>query len=354
MTNVVSRCRVRDPTVLASTVSESPGKTRHESQLPLWAHGMSSKTGTERPATLACSSNSSEWNNDDKWSSQVRKSGEMSGARTGRLVSNKLVIDIDMDSDTAAESDLSLKSRSFLNRVNDRLQKMLIRSPEDSMQDIDKRSMIWWMFMSSTVEASVFMVKELLRQFAFRQKYVGKSHFKADVRDVWTVDIGTIRWGFWSVSNQLGKFSMETVISGQWWRSHQSLACKGLGILRFCVMSWKDESEPNIKYCLGATVGMVQRFITMQNFAHNRRRTNGIRVEFPRIHNIGACPWSPWAKWANPNNSKDELSSCRCSMTSCGEIKTMRRNVLLIPHLCPFSQKDFQQDGGHSSDLGQK
>ena len=36
---------------------------------------------------------------------------------------------------------------------------------------------------------------------------------------------------FWSVSNRLGKFSMETVISGQWWRSHQSLACKCLWIL---------------------------------------------------------------------------------------------------------------------------
>ena len=35
MTNLVSRCRVRDPNVLASTASESPGKTRHESQIPL-------------------------------------------------------------------------------------------------------------------------------------------------------------------------------------------------------------------------------------------------------------------------------------------------------------------------------
>ena len=34
-----------------------------------------------------------------------------------------------------------------------------VRSPEDAMQDINKRSMIWWMFMSSTVEASVFMGK---------------------------------------------------------------------------------------------------------------------------------------------------------------------------------------------------
>ena len=83
----------------------------------------------------------------------------MSETSTGRLVSNKLVVDIDMDSDTAAESDLSLKSRSFLNRVNDRLRKMLNRSPQDSMHEIDKRSLICGMFMSSTVEASVFMRK---------------------------------------------------------------------------------------------------------------------------------------------------------------------------------------------------
>ena len=31
--------------------------------------------------------------------------------------------------------------------------------PEDAMQDIDKRSMIWRMFLSSTLEASVFMGK---------------------------------------------------------------------------------------------------------------------------------------------------------------------------------------------------
>ena len=90
---------------------------------------------------LASSPNSSEWKNDDKWSSQVRKSG----------VSNKLVI--------ATESNLSLKSRSFLNRMNDRLRKILDRSPEDPMQDVDKRSIIWEMFMSSTLEASVFLGK---------------------------------------------------------------------------------------------------------------------------------------------------------------------------------------------------
>ena len=48
----------------------------------------------------------------------------------------------------------------------------------------------------------------------------------SQVRDIWTVDIGTIRWDFWSVSNQLIKFSMETIIFDQWWRSHFLLHAK--------------------------------------------------------------------------------------------------------------------------------
>ena len=82
----------------------------------------------------------------------------MLGTRTGRPADCKFFID-DMDSDTATESNLSLRSRSFLNRVNGRLRKMLDRSPEDAMQDIDERSMILGMFMSSTLEASAFTGK---------------------------------------------------------------------------------------------------------------------------------------------------------------------------------------------------
>ena len=41
-------------------------------------------------------------------------------------------------------------------------------------------------------------------------------------------------------------------------------------------------------------------------------------------------------------------------MTSYGELKTTKRNVLPTPHLCLYSQQNFQQDVGHSLDLGQK
>ena len=119
----------------------------------------------------ASSSDYSEWNVDEKSSSQEWKSNEMFAARTVRPVggqpagpftqhTDKFVIDDDdMDSDAITESDLSLKSRSFLRRVNDRVRKILDQSSKDAMQDIDKHSLIWRLFMSSTIEASVFTGK---------------------------------------------------------------------------------------------------------------------------------------------------------------------------------------------------
>ena len=123
MMNLVSRHRVRDPNVLASTASVSPGKTKSESQNVLLSSFNVQQTSMGRPVMLACSTNSSEWNTDDKWSSQVWKSGEMSNTSTVRPVYDKFVVDDDMDSDTVTESNQTLRSRSFLNRVNDRVRK---------------------------------------------------------------------------------------------------------------------------------------------------------------------------------------------------------------------------------------
>ena len=107
MINLVSRYSVR----LASTASESPGKTKSESQKVPLSSLNEQQTSTGRPVLGACSSNYSEWNIDDKWSSQVWKSGEMSNTSTGRPVHDQFVIDDDdKDSDTATESNLSLKS----------------------------------------------------------------------------------------------------------------------------------------------------------------------------------------------------------------------------------------------------
>ena len=64
-----------------------------------------------------------------------------------------------MDSETVSESDLSLKLRSFLHRVNDRVRKIQDQSSKDAPQDSNKHSLMWRTFISSTLEASVFMGK---------------------------------------------------------------------------------------------------------------------------------------------------------------------------------------------------
>ena len=98
------------------------------------------QSSTGRLVLGAGSPNYSEWNIDEKWSSQVWKSGEMSNTSTGRPVYDKFVIDDDMNPDTATESNPSPRSRSFLNRVNDRLRKML----DQKMQCKTSTNVLWF------------------------------------------------------------------------------------------------------------------------------------------------------------------------------------------------------------------
>ena len=126
-----------------------PGKTKYESQKVPLTSWTEQHLRTVRPVKDACSSSYSEWDADEKWSSQEWKSDEVMEVRTGRLVNEKppglftqqtdrfTVDDDDMDSNTVTESDMSLKSRSFLNRVNDRLRKILDHSSKDAKKDID-------------------------------------------------------------------------------------------------------------------------------------------------------------------------------------------------------------------------
>ena len=133
----------------------------------LWARKLSPQTEqhyrTERPVVFAYSSSCSEWNVDKTWSSQEWKSDELMEDRTGRPVvtaqhTDRFIIENDeTNSYTEAESGLSLGSRSFLHRVNDKVRKRQNQSSKDATKDSDKHSVIWWIFMSSTLQASVFM-----------------------------------------------------------------------------------------------------------------------------------------------------------------------------------------------------
>ena len=94
-------------------------KTRHESQFPRssWTE-QHQRTG--RPVEDAYSSSYSGWNVDKTWSSQEWKSNELMEVRTGRPVlfaqhTDRFIVETDnMDSDTEAESEMSLKIQIIL------------------------------------------------------------------------------------------------------------------------------------------------------------------------------------------------------------------------------------------------
>ena len=151
MMNLVSRCSERTPDVLPSTASESLGKTRYESQL-LLSSQTEQHQRTWRLVEDAYSSSYTEWNVDKNWSSQKWKSDELMKVRTGRPVlfaqhtDRFIVEDDDMDSITVAESDMSIKIQIILAQCEWSSWKMLDQSSKDATQDINKHSLIWWMF----------------------------------------------------------------------------------------------------------------------------------------------------------------------------------------------------------------
>ena len=83
--NFVSRWSVKNTNVLVFIASESLGKSRHESQLPL-SSSTEQQPRTGKLVMDACSPDSSELNDDEKGFSQRWKSDEVLEARTVRLV----------------------------------------------------------------------------------------------------------------------------------------------------------------------------------------------------------------------------------------------------------------------------
>ena len=265
MMNLVSRYSARDPNVLASTASESPGNTKLESQFPL-----SSRTEqhhrTRRPVEDAYSSSYSEWNVDKTLSSQEWKSDELMEDRTGRPVvfaqhTDRFIIENDnMDSYTEAESGMSLKSRSFLHRVKDQVRKRQNQSSKDATKDSEKHSVILGMFMSSTLQECILMgnkYSENLHSIKNTEDLTVKQMFDISEKllseqsdEIYGVD--TIDWedSSWKYLSLVGD---EQVIS----------------LLHTKVLPWKNERESTIKLCMRRQIDVVQKFIRIQSFGQN-------------------------------------------------------------------------------------
>ena len=151
----------RVPSTLSSSASESPGKRSYERQNPLsmqdekydrtekpvvgrqrGAHAFQSRFSREHKHVIL----EEEENHDGTDKPVVCP---QRGARAQQFVIG----------DDETELDLSLGSRPFVDRVNDQVRKRQKRSSMNVIEDSEKHSVISGMFMSSTLESSVFMGK---------------------------------------------------------------------------------------------------------------------------------------------------------------------------------------------------
>ena len=180
----------RAPSALSSSASESPGKTRYESQSPpsmqaekydrtgkpVVCRVKSHERHHHRPVESTHSASCSEWNIDKAWSSQEWKSDELMDDKTGRPVvfpqggAQQFVFE-----DDETESELSLGSRSFLHRVNDQVRKRQKRSSKDVTEDSEKHSVICENVHVFNIAIICIHGQELLRQLAFHQEHK-RSH----------------------------------------------------------------------------------------------------------------------------------------------------------------------------------
>ena len=165
--------------------------------------------------------------------------------------------------DDETESELSLGSRSFLHRVNDQVRKRQKQSSKDATKESEEHSVIWGMFMSSTL----FLVKNysdnwhsikntedltMKQMFDISEKLVSKQ--SDEICGMSTINWEDSSWKYLSLIRD------EQVVS---------LLHTKVYVFSDSVLSWKDERKSSMKYCMGRQIDVVQKFTRVQSFGQN-------------------------------------------------------------------------------------
>ena len=166
-----------------------------------------------------------------------------------------------MNSYTEAETEVSLESRQFLHRVNDQVRKRQNQSSKDATKD---SALIRGTFMSSTLQASVFMVKNYSdnshsikntrKDLTMKQMFDMSEKLITEQSDE-IFGVNTIDWedSSWKYLSSVGD---EEVIS---------LLYSKVYVFSDSFYAW----EGTIQYCMGRQIDVVQKFTRIQNFGQN-------------------------------------------------------------------------------------
>ena len=268
------------------------------------------------------------------------------GDRTGRLV---------VFADHTDKFIVENESRSFLHRVNDQVRKRQNQSSKDATKDSDKHSVIWGMFMSSTLQASLIMVKKS-----------DSLHSIKNTGDLTTKQMFDISEKLISEQDEIYGVKTITWEDSSW--KYLSLICveQIFSLQRTKVYVFSDSV-----LCLGkihettqSNTAWEQRLESLKSSPEYRAldKIDGEPMEFEwnifpgftTLQLVREVQELLSRMSVQPEQFKDELSSCRCSTTSHGDLKTMKKNANQgLPSFLSM-RKDFHQDNGHSSYLDQK
>ena len=284
--------------------------------------------------------------------------------RTGRLVvtaqhTDRFIVENEkMNSYTEAESELSLESRSFSHRVNDQVRRKQNQSSKDATKDSDKHSVIWRMFMFSTLESSVLMVKNYsdnwhsiknTKDFTMKQIFDISEKLITEQSDEIN-GMSTVNWELssWKYLSLIGD---EQVIS----LSHANVHVFSDSL--FCLGKMNENPQSHMAW--------EDRLTWFRSLSEDRTldRINGEPMEFEwkifpgfttlqLSHEVKVLLLK--FKMKHQKTSLDGSSSCRCSTTSHGDLKTTRKNASQMLNSSLSMQKDLEQDNGHFSVLVQR
>ena len=129
--------------------------------------------------------------------------------------------------------------------------------------------MIWGMFTSSTSEASVSMGKNYLdnlHSIKNTEHLTMKQMF--DISEKLITEQSDEIYGMTPINWEDSSWKYLSLVGGEK-KSSVSSELKGLRILRFCIVLWKDEREAAFKLCMGRQIDVVQKCIRIQDFGQN-------------------------------------------------------------------------------------
>ena len=248
--------------------------------------------------------------------------------------------------------DLSLGSRSFLDRVNDQVRKRQKQSSIDATEVSEEHSVIWGMFMSSTLQASVFMGKNYsdnwhsiknTEDLTMKQMFVISEKLTSEQSDE-IYGVNTINWedSSWMYLSLIGDEQVISLLHRKVYVFSDSVLCLG---------KMNENPQSNI-----AWEDRLTWFKSSQEYRTLGRIwwwANCIRVE-----SVAAQPQSSRVtveiEWNTREFYRTDCLHVDVQRHLMGIKKTTRKNASQMLNSFIFLQTDSEQDNGHSSDLDQR